>query len=104
MGALQNLSKDILFERTRDFKSKEIMEKSTIRKLGKEEAKKILESIEKRQKEMLSKGGRRMKVKFTDQDMEEIKTLLIPMIAPFRVRIRHEDTLKKISKQKVVKK
>ena len=54
--------------------------------------------------ETLSKGGRRVVAKLKDQDIEKIRSLLIPMITPSREKIRHEYTLKKISKQKVAKK
>ena len=108
MGALMNVSRDILLEREVKIKRNDSWEKSLIKKYGKEKAKimikEITDGIEKARKESLSKGGRPLVVKLADQDIEKIRTLLIPMITPFREKIRHEDTLKNISKQKVAKK
>ena len=78
MGALMNVSRDILLEREVKIKRNDSWEKSLIKKYGKEKAKimikEITDGIEKARKESLSKGGRPLVVKLADQDIEKIRT------------------------------
>jgi hypothetical protein len=95
LGALMNIAYDVArhkkLEKKYDEKYKEEME----RKLGKEAAKAIAE-MNRRLKEMKAKGVRRVANELTDEETDDIRSMLLQVIPRFRWRIRKELAMRRI--------
>lgn len=69
-------------------------EKNVEKRLGKEEARKIREERETRAREERAKGGRPLKVSLTEKETNDIRSMLLLRIKPFREKIRKERALR----------
>lgn len=58
---------------------------------GKKEASKRLQEMDAKIEERRAKGGKQIKIELTAEEIEEIRKVLIPMIARFRAKIRQEE-------------
>ena len=74
----------------------EKQDKKRLKKIYGKEAAKELKERGRRLEEMRAKGGRPIKAELTEEEKEDIKKMLIPMIALFREKIRMEITLSRI--------
>lgn len=97
MGSLMNISDGIASRMNLEDKVEKRYRKKLEKKLGKEEALKILMEQDKKREETKSKGGRRIKSELTEEEIGDIKNRLIPMIARFREKIRQEEALGKVA-------
>ena len=95
LGALMNIAYDVArhkkLEKKYDGKYKEEME----RKLGKEATKAIAE-MNRRLEEMKAKGVRRVANELTDEETDDIRSMLLQVIPRFRWRIRKELAMRRI--------
>jgi hypothetical protein len=57
---------------------------------------KASEGLKKSLAESKAKGGRPLKGRLTNEEIEEIKNMLIPMIGSFREKIRQEEALRRL--------
>ena len=96
IGSLMNIA-DSIANRKRLIEKTEKRYKKELDKIyGKEGAVKRLEEQDTFLKERRVKGGRPIKVELTEKETEDIKNLLIPMIARFREKIRSEGVLRRV--------
>ena len=77
-------------------KRNEKLEKQDKKRLKKIYGKEAAKERGRRLEEMRAKGGRPIKAELTEEEKEDIKNMLIPMIAPFREKIRKEIALNRI--------
>lgn len=92
MGSLMTIADNVasrkkLIEKL-DKRTKKALEKG----LGKERAAKSLEEQDRRL-EIRARGGRHIKTELTEEETNDIRNMLIPMIAQFREKIRKEMAL-----------
>lgn len=96
MGSLMKFASNVVSRRKLEEKAMKQHKKRLEKALGKEEAKRELMERDRRFEEMEAKGGRRIKAEPSDEDIEDIRNMLIPHIAPFREKIRKEVALRRI--------
>jgi len=93
MGVLMSYAETVLGTRKADDISHKYME----RKFGKKAAREFWEKQRKMAEETRAKGGRRMKaVEITKEEQDEIRDMLVLMIARFREKIRAEEALRRV--------
>jgi len=96
MGSLVNVAYDIAFHKRVKEKTDMWLKKRLEKIYGKEGAAKELREQARVVEEERAKGGRRMSAELTEEEDEDIRNMLIPMIQRFREKIRKELAMKSI--------
>lgn len=96
MGYLMETADSLAWRMKRHEKTEKLRRKRLEENWGKEEAAKYLKEQERAVEELRAKGGRPMKVELTEEETESIRSMLIPMIASFREKIRKEIALSRV--------
>ena len=96
MGSLVNIAHDVAGHNKVNEKLEKQYKKRLEKICGKEGATKKLKEDDTILEETRAKGGRRIKAELTEEEIEDIRNMLIPMIAPFREKIRKEVALRRV--------
>jgi hypothetical protein len=96
MGALMSSAVDVAMDMKLSKINRQAYEKRLEQIYGKEEALKKLQEMDGKIEERRAKGGRQIKIELTEKETEDIRNMLIPMIAPFREKVRKEEAIKKL--------
>ena len=94
VGALTNIAHNLLVDDKLRAKNKEIKHRILIKDMGKEEAMKFEAELDKNAKAFKAKGGRKVKFETTDEEDNEIRQMITPMIAQFRIKLNQELALR----------
>ena len=95
MGSLMTSAVDVATDMKLNKINRQAYEKRLEQIYGKEAASKRLQEMDTKMEERRAKGGRQIKIELTEAEIEEIRNVLIPMIARFRAKISEEATIKK---------
>lgn len=96
MGSLVNNTYDVAGHKKVNEKLEKQYKKRLEKICGKEGATKRLREDDIILEETRTKGGRRIKAELTEEEIEDIRNMLIPMIVPFREKIRKEVALRRV--------
>ena len=93
IGSLMSMAADIVRTIKLGIKRDKMYRRNLKKIYGKEGAKEVYEkhTLER----IRAKGGRPLKIELTENEKDDIKNMLIPMIARFREKIRQEEALRK---------
>ena len=94
IGSLMNIAYDIAFHKKLNEKCDKMFKKELEKIYGKEGATKRLKEDDIILEETKAKGGRRIKAELTEEEIGDIRNMLIPMIVPFREKMRKEVVLR----------
>jgi hypothetical protein len=95
IGSLMSSAVDVATDMKLNKINRQAYEKRLEQIHGKEEALKRLKEIDAKIEERRAKGGTPMTVELTEEETEEIKNMLIPVIARFREKLSKEEAFKK---------
>jgi len=95
LGSLMNTADHVATLKKR-YEKLEKQYKKRLKKIHGKEATKELKERGRRLEEMRAKGGRPIKAELTEEETENIRNMLIPMIASFREKIRKEIALSRV--------
>ncbi len=96
LGSLMTSAVDVATDMKLNKINRQAYEKRLEQIYGKEDALKRLQEMDAKIEERRAKGGTRMTVELTEEETEEIRNMLIPMIARFREKICKEVAVKKV--------
>ena len=94
IGSLMNIAYDIAFHKKLNEKCDKMFKKELEKIYGKEGATERLKEDDIILEETKAKGGRRIKAELTEEEIGDIRNMLIPMIVPFREKMRKEVVLR----------
>jgi hypothetical protein len=94
MGSLMNVAYDIAFHKKLSEKCDKKFKKELEKIYGKGKSYERLRERDRIIEEARAKGGRRIKAELTEEEIGDIRNMLIPMIVPFREKIRKEVVLR----------
>ena len=97
LGSLMSIASEIARRRKLEMKLENKFKKELEKTHGKDRAAKSLEERDRVVREMRAKGGRRIKCELTNEESEDIRNMLIPMIQRFREKTRKELAVRRIS-------
>jgi len=96
MGSLMNIAGNVASRRKLEEKSEKQFKKGLEKIYGKEGATKELREYHAILEEARAKGGGQIESELTEEETEDIRNMLIPMIQRFREKIRKELAMRSI--------
>jgi hypothetical protein len=96
VGSLMNIADSVASRRKLSEKLEKRYKKSLEKIYGKEDAEVELRKSAMWLEKTKAKGGRRIKSELTEEETDDIRSMLVPMIQRFREKIRKELALKKV--------
>jgi hypothetical protein len=96
VGSLMNIADNVASRRKLEEKLEKRYKKGLEKIYGKEKAAKEMQELDITLEKTRAKGGRRIKSELTEEENDDIKNMLIPMIPRFREKIRKELAMRRI--------
>lgn len=90
IGTLMTSAVDVATESKLNKKNRQVYEKRLEQIYGKQEASKKLREMDAKIKERRAKIGTHMTIELAEEEIKDIRNMLIPMISRFREKIRKE--------------